>query len=164
LSDLKADCKRILHRRRLGWRQGPRGTGTKSEIGIRGSRLHEELYEAMARPSPVVEDEDEAKNEGHFAPQQTDVVHLMVSTSVCGSRWPRTGLLSLVSPNQKTGSVPPSDWLDTATVKTAIGQPARVTHGYRLHQQYLRSIFAAFTTRFPLYFSSTFNVSRTRRD
>lgn len=28
----------------------------------------------------------------------------------------------------------------TATVNTAIGQSARVTHGYRLHQQRLRSI------------------------
>lgn len=65
---------------------------------------------------------------------------LGVSTSICGSRWPRTGLLSLVSPNQKTGSVPLDDWSGTATVKTAIGQPARVTHGYRLHQQHLRSI------------------------
>lgn len=27
-------------------------------------------------------------------------------TSVCGFRWPRTGLLSLISPNQKTGSIP----------------------------------------------------------
>lgn len=35
---------------------------------------------------------------------------LGVSTSICGSRWPRTGLLSLVSPNQKTGSVPLDDW------------------------------------------------------
>ncbi|KAH0948014.1 hypothetical protein HN011_010959 [Eciton burchellii] len=48
---------------------------------------------------------------------------LDVSTSICGSRWPRTGLLSPISPNQKTGSVPPADWSATATVKTAIGQP-----------------------------------------
>lgn len=66
---------------------------------------------------------------------------LRVSTFICESRWPRTGLLSLVSPNQKTGSVPRADWSGTATVKTAIGQPSRVTHGYRLHQQHLRSIF-----------------------
>lgn len=65
---------------------------------------------------------------------------LDVSTSVCGSERPRTGLLSLVSPNQKTGSTPYADWSTTATVNTVIGQSVRVTHGYRLPQQYLRSI------------------------
>lgn len=65
---------------------------------------------------------------------------LDVSTLVCGSERPRTGLLSLVSPNQKTGSTPYADWSTTATVNTVIGQSVRVTHGYRLPQQYLRSI------------------------
>lgn len=71
---------------------------------------------------------------------------LDVSTSICGSRWPRTGLLSPVSPNQKTGSVPPADWSSTATVKTAIGQSARVTHGYHLHQQHLTVDSRGFAT------------------
>ena len=65
---------------------------------------------------------------------------LDVSTSVCGSERPRTGLLSSESPNQKTGSTPYADWSTTATVNTVIGQSVRVTHGYRLPQQYLRSI------------------------
>lgn len=65
---------------------------------------------------------------------------LGVSTSLSGSERPRTGLLSLVSPNQKTGSTPYADWSTTATVNTVIGQSVRVTHGYRLPQQYLRSI------------------------
>lgn len=62
------------------------------------------------------------------------------STVVSGSERPRTGLLSPVSPNQKTGSAPYADWSTTATVNTVIGQSGRVTHGYRLPQQYLRSI------------------------
>lgn len=62
------------------------------------------------------------------------------SAVVSGSERPRTGLLSPVSPNQKTGSAPYADWSTTATVNTVIGQSGRVTHGYRLPQQYLRSI------------------------
>lgn len=100
----------------------------------------------------VNEDEDEERALGTAAAGRCSP--LDVSTSICGSRWPRTGLLSPVSPNQKTGSVPPADWSSTATVKTAIGQPARVTHGYRLHQQHLRSIFAALLPG-PAYYSST---------
>lgn len=50
-------------------------------------------------------------------------------------------------PIEKPASVRRADWSDTATVKTAIGQPARVTHGYRLHQQHLRSISATLRGR-----------------
>lgn len=87
---------------------------------------------------------------------------LGVSTSICGSRWPRTGLLSPISPNQKTGSVSLDDWSGTATVKTAIGQPARVTHGYRLHQQHLGSILRRFAILGPVYVLLHVQQSRTQ--
>lgn len=78
-------------------------------------------------------------------PQFTELSRTMLSARcfsaiVSGSERPRTGLLSPVSPNQKTGSAPYADWSTTATVNTVIGQSGRVTHGYRLPQQYLRSI------------------------
>lgn len=105
------------------------------------------------------EDEDEERALGTAAAGRCSP--LDVSTSICGSRWPRTGLLSPVSPNQKTGSVPSADWSSTATVKTAIGQPARVTHGYRLHQQHLRSIFAALLPGLARVRTSVRSASRT---
>lgn len=160
--DLKADCKRILHGR----------TGDSAMV-IEGQTQNPNLYPVdcftrrsrrrARRPKTTT---TATTNKSTRTRMKTAAVGrcspLDVSTSICGSRWPRTGLLSPVSPNQKTGSVPPADWSSTATVRTAIGQPARVTHGYRLHQQHLRSICA--TPLLGPAYSSTLNVSHTRRD
>lgn len=136
--DLKADCKKGLTRQRLG--SDDREIDTKFKLVskscvARSEAVKQSVDEVSTRTTTMTKN-DRAHFAGRCSP-------LDVSTSVSGSRWPRTGLLSSVSPNQKTDSVQRADWLDTATVKTAIGQPARVTHGYRLHQQHLRSISAA---------------------
>lgn len=134
----------------------------KIQIVIRGSRhtrRRARWSTTTATKFDVAEDDEERRAlraaAGRCSP-------LGVSTSICGSRWPRTGLLSPVSPNQKTGSVSLDDWSGTATVKTAIGQPARVTHGYRLHQQHLGSILQRLAIPNPVYVLLHVQRSRTQ--
>jgi len=82
-ADLKADCKRILHRRAD---HRSEGDGHETRIGIRSSRYTtREAWCSAAKFNLDDEGDDEelptmtttTTTDGHSAPQQADVPHLM---------------------------------------------------------------------------------------